>query len=262
VLGFASGGFGTAFKGFGFQNSVTEPKTFIVGSTPQTIVINDSSGDIQVHTGDTGRVDVQAIKHANGFGNPKNEQVSYNQSGDTITIDFENQGGSVDFDVTVPDNSNLRLETHSGDIDVEGVSGQILMSSGSGDITAANDTFSGSTSLTTGSGDINAKQIQLAGPATLRTGSGGITFDGTIAGPGNYQFTTGSGDIDATLSGSPAVTVNASTDSGSINTNVPTINVQNNDSDATASGSIGSSDGSAQLTLKTGSGDIHLNTEP
>lgn len=261
IFGFMSGGFGSAFRGFGFQNSVTEAKTFIVRNQP-TIIIKDLSGNIQVHTGDTRSVNVQAVKQADGFGNPKNEQVSYNQSGDTITIDFENRGGSVDFNVTVPSTSNLQLQTNSDSIDVEGVTGQISMSSDSGDITATNDTFSGSTSLTTGSGDINAKQDQLTGPTTLKTDSGDITFDGTITGNGNSQFTTGSGGIDATLSGSPAVTVNASTDSGSIDSNAPTVNVQNNDSGGTASGYIGSSNASTQLTLKTGSGDIHINTQP
>jgi len=270
ILGFMSGGFGSAFggrgspfdRGFGFHNTFTETKQFNVSNQP-TIVIHDVSGNIQVHTGgSSGSVTVQTIKQTDGFGNPNNEPVSYGQNGDTISIDFTGQGGSVDFNVTVPDNSNVKLLTNSGDIDVEGVSGQISMSTDSGDIRATNDAFSGSTSLTTRSGDIVAKQDLLNGSATLHTGSGDITFDGAINGSGNYQFTTGSGDIDATLQNGAALKVNAATDSGSIHSNVPTVSAQNNDSGGTATGYIGSPNTSTQLTLKTNNGSISLNSQP
>lgn len=272
ILGFMSGGFGSAFggksspfRGFGPQNSVTETRAFPLSSNQPTIIINDASGNIQVHSGDSsGGVTVQATKQADGFGNPNNEQVSYtpNADGSSLTIDFAGGGGSVDFDVTVPSNSNVQLQTNSGDITVDSISGQITMSTGSGDITATNDAFSGSTKLTTNSGDIIAKQDQLSGPTTLQTDSGGITFDGAINGSGNYQFTTGSGDINATLNSNTGLDVNASTNSGSITSGVPTVSVQNNDSGGTASGYIGSSNTSTQLTLKTNDGSINLNSQP
>jgi hypothetical protein len=241
IIGFMSGGFGSAFRGFGFQNSVAEPHTFTVSNNQPTIIINDASGNI-----------------------PKDEQVNYKQSpdGSSLTIDFTRGSGSVDFNVTVPDNSNVQLHTRSGNIDVEGVSGQISMSTGSGDITATNDTFSGSANLTTGSGEIVARQDQLNGPATLQTDSGNITFDGAINGNGNYQFTTGSGDIDATLNGNTPVKVNASTGNGSITSGIPTVPAQNSDSGSTASGYIGSPNTSTQLKLQTNDGSINLNSQP
>jgi DUF4097 and DUF4098 domain-containing protein YvlB len=213
-----------------------------VSNNQPTIIINDKSGNIQVRTGDSsGNVDVQAIKQSDGFGNPKNEQVSYNRSldGSTLTINFNDRGGSVDFNVTVPNNVNVQLKTSSGNVDVEGVSGQILMTTGSGNITATNDIFTGSTTLSTGSGD--------------------ITFDGGITGTGDYQFTTGNGEIDANLTSGTALDINASTDNGSINSQVSTVSVQNNDPGATASGHIGSPNNSTKLTLKTGEGSINLN---
>ena len=252
ILGLMSGGFGSAFReknlpfdggGFGFpQKSVTDTRNFAVGNQP-TIVINDASGDIQVHTGDTSGVTVHATKQAGGFGNPNNEQVSYLPSpdGNTITINT-GDSGSVNFDVTVPSTSNLNLKTNSGNIEVDGINGQISMS--------------------TGSGGITAKQDQLAGSAVLHTDSGDITFDGGITGSGDYQFTTGSGEIDANLNSSTALNVNASTDNGSITSNVQSVPVQNNDSGGTANGYIGSPNNSTKLTLKTGDGSINLNSTP
>jgi hypothetical protein len=248
IFGLMSGGFGSAFReknfpfdggGFGFpQKSVADTRTFATGTQP-TIVINDASGGIQVHTGDTSGVTVQTTKQIDGPGNPNREQVSYNQSGDTITINT-GQDGSADFNVTVPNNSNLQLHTNSGDIDVEGINGQISMS--------------------TGSGNIIARQDQLNGSSTLRTDSGNVTFDGGITGSGDYQFTSGSGNIDANLNSSTTVDVNASTDTGSITSNVQSVHVQNNDPGATASGYIGSPNNSTKLTLKTGDGPINLNS--
>lgn len=268
ILGLMSGGFGSVFGGrgfsfnkdFGFQNTSTETKTFAVSNNQPTIVINDVNGGIQVNKSDaSSSVTVQTTKQIDGPGNPNREQVSYNQSGNTITINFTGQDGSADFNVTVPNNSNLRLQTNSGDIDVEGITGQISMLTDSGHITATNDIFSGSSNLSTASGDITAKQDQLAGPAVLHTDSGKITFDGSITGSGDYQFTTGNGDINANLTSGTALDINAATDNGSINSQVSTVSVQNNDPGATASGHIGSPNNSTRLTLKTGEGSINLN---
>ena len=271
ILGLMSGGFGSAFRGrvvpfdgggFSFpQKSVADTHTYATGTQP-TIVINDANGNIQVNAGGgSSSVDVQATTQADGFGNPNKEQVSYNRSadGNTITINFTSQDGSTDFNVTVPNHSNLRLQTNSGDIDVEGINGQISMSTDSGNVTATNDILSGSSNLSTASGNITAKQDQLAGPAVLHTDSGNITFDGSINARGDYQFTTGSGDIDANLNSSTALDVNASTDNGSITSNIQSVPVHKNDPGATASGQIGSSNTAAKLTLKTSNGGINLN---
>ncbi|HEX6484268.1 MAG TPA: DUF4097 family beta strand repeat-containing protein [Ktedonobacteraceae bacterium] len=272
ILGLMSGGFGSVFprkgnpidRGFGFpQKAFTETRTFATGTQP-TIVINDASGDVQVHTADASSVTVQATKQTDGFGNPNNEQVSYIPSpdGNTLTINTNGGSGSVNFDVAVPSTSNLKLVTSSGNITVDGINGQISMSTGSGAVTATNDIFTGSATLSTGSGDITAKQDQLNGPATLQTGSGNITFDGGITGSGDYQFTTGSGDIDASFNSSTALDINASTDNGSITSNVQSVPAQNNDPGGTANGYIGSPHNSIKLTLKTGDGSINLNSTP
>ena len=273
ILGLMSGGFGSAFRGKDFpfdrgsgsQNTTTETRTFTVSNNQPTIVINDANGNIQVNAGGgSSSVDVQATTQADGFGNPNKGQVSYNQSpdGNTITIKFTSQDGSADFNVTVPNHSNLRLQTSSGDIDVEGINGQISMSTDSGNVTATNDILSGSSNLSTASGNITAKQDQLAGPAVLHTDSGNITFDGSINARGDYQFTTGSGNIDANLNSSTALDVNASTDNGSITSNIQSVPVHKNDPGATASGQIGSSNTAAKLTLKTSNGWINLNNTP
>jgi hypothetical protein len=262
IIGFMSGGFGSAFRGFGFQNSVTKTQAFIVSNNQPTIIINDASGNIQVHSGSSsGSVNVQTIKQANGFGNPNDEQVTYNKSpdGSSLKIDFTRGSGSVDFNVTVPDNSNVQLQTSSGNIDVEGVSGQMSLTTDSGEIHANNDTVSGNSTLTTRDGTIEMARDTLSGNPTINTSSGEITFGGSIDSTGTYQFKTDRGSIDVTLPENPGFHVDATTNSGSIDSEFPQVQAQDTASGGQAAHSdVGGSAPGAKIILDTNDGSINL----
>jgi Toastrack DUF4097 len=269
IIGFMSGGFGSAFggrgspfRGFGPQNSVTETRAFTVSNNQPTIIINDLSGNIQVHSGgSSGSVTVQAIKQADGFGNPNDEHVNYKPSpdGNTITINFSGQEGSVDFNVTVPDNSSVQLHTDSGNMDVEGVSGQMLLTTNSGNIHANGDTVSGNSTLTTQDGNIEMTHDMLSGNPTISTSSGDITFSGSIDSTGTYQIKTDNGSIDVTLPENPGFHVDATTNSGSIDSEFPQVHVQDTDSSGQAAHSdVGGSAPGARIILDTNDGSINL----
>lgn len=266
------------------QRSITEsfPVPALAAGTP-AIVINDTSGNIQVHAGNS--LSIQEVKKSGFFDDPNNIQVKENESGSTITLNVVTGGGflsseSVDFNITVPANVNLSLTTNSGDISVANASGSMALTTSSGNITTENDVFAGYANLTTTSGDIHStndtfnadatlsttsgdismKQDTLNGSATVHNTSGNIDFSGTLASsnPSNpsYQFTTGSGDINVSLAPDANVAVQAQTNSGSINADdFPSVNVQDQGPGSQASGSVGSPSG-ATLTLSTNSGDI------
>jgi hypothetical protein len=268
ILGFMSGGFGSAFGGRGSpfrvgpQNSVTEPQTFTVSNNQPTIIINDASGNIQVHSGNSsGSVNVQAVKQADGFGNPNDEHVTYNRSpdGSSLEIDFTGGRGSVDFNVTVPDNSNVKLQTNSGDIDVEGISGQMSLTTNSGDIHANDDAVSGNSTLTTQDGNIEMARDTLSGNPKINTSSGDITFGGSIDSSGTYQFKTNDGSIGVTLPENPGFHVDATTNSGSIDSEFPQVQVQDTNSGGHAAHSdVGGSIPGARIILDTNDGSINL----
>jgi hypothetical protein len=194
-LSLASGGF-RSMNGFG-NGHVVERQQYTVNGQP-TIVVNDTSGTIRVDVGGSGTgVTIQATKRGDFFGNPNDIKVDYSQSGNTINAGVpEGVPGSVDFEITVPQGSNLQLNTNSGDINVDGVSGQMTLTTNSGDIQMTSDSMTGTSKIVTNSGDIR--------------------FDGTIDTSGTYQFRSDSGSIDVSVPGSSVFHLDASTTSGSI----------------------------------------------
>lgn len=234
---FSRGGPRVAFPAPGGFNGVTESQSFSVGTLP-TLIINDPSGSIHIHTGSTSSVSVEAAKQ------DRNIQISYQQSGNAIDINADNskgffKSGSVDFDVTVPSNTNLQLQTDSGDIEVTAVNGQM--------------------SLATNSGDITAQQDSLTGQSMLKTNSGSVTYDGSIDTSGSYTFEANSGSVDVTLPTDAAFHVQASTNDGSIDADdfSTSVRVMQNNSGATASGDVGNAP-RATVILQTDSGSITL----
>src|SRR5713226_8353715 len=272
-----SGGF-RSFNGFDRGRGAIEPLQDFKVSGQSTIVINGTDGAIHVVAGNSNNdVTIQAVRQNNFFGDPNDTQVNYNRNGDTITANVQGNGpGSVDLTVTVPQGTSLQLKTGSGDINIDGFSGQMNLATNSGDIqtsndtlnsssittssgnvTAIQDTLSGTSTITTSSGDITAKQTALNGQEAVSTSSGDINIDGTIGKGGSYQFQTYNGSVNLTVPDTSAFLVDASTTSGSIHAeDFPGVNVQGNK----ASGDIGgnSQGQGTKVTINTGSGDIHL----
>jgi Putative adhesin len=244
LISLMSGGLGFPHTRFGNSPIEEKPIHYTVKGQP-TIVINDTDGAIHVVAGKSNNdVTIQAVRQNNFFGNPNDMQVKYDQNGNKISANVQESGpGSVDLNVTVPQGTNLQLKTDSGDINIDGVNGQMNLKTDSGNIHALNDTLSDSSSITTNSGDIN--------------------FAGTIGTSGSYQFQTDSGSVNLNGLGASEFHLVASTNSGSIN--VPGVSVQPNEPGpgSKASGDIGgnSQGQGATVTIATGSGDINLNQQ-
>jgi putative adhesin len=98
---------------------------------------------------------------------------------------------------------------------------------------------------------------------SLNTGSGNISFDGTFDTTGTTQFQTTNGDITVTVPSSSSFHLDASTNSGSISSDFPNVNVQNNTSGSgqSVNGVVGGGSQSQvpNVVIKSVSGDINLN---
>src|SRR6266566_2275612 len=239
IIAMTSGGF-RSFNGPSFdhnsvnpQQIVGKPIDYTVTGLP-TIVINDTNGNVTVTVGKSNTdVIIQPVNESNFSGNPNDIQSNITQNGNTINASVpDGQQSSVDFNVTVPQGTNLQLQTASGDITVTGVDGQMTLTTNDGSINASNDGLSGLSTMTT-------------------TNSGDINFNGTIDSRGTYQFQTNNGTVNVALPSTPAFHVDASTNSGSID--IP--GVQNTDSGTKASGNIGGSSQGTNVTIKSDSGD-------
>lgn len=231
----------------GFTSSTTDTRNFTVSANP-TVVINNDIGSIHVVAGGTSSaVTVLATRHAGFGGNVNDVQVSYNQSSadNTITINVNRStnssffnSSSVDFQVTVPSNTGLELNTNTGGLDVSGVSGRM--------------------SLMSNTGSVGARGGVLTSGSLLKSNTGSITFNGSISQTGSYQFMTNTGSVNVTLPASSVFHVDATTDTGSITSDFPGVNVQHpNFTGAVAHGDVGSSP-QATVTLSTNTGSIYL----
>jgi hypothetical protein len=213
------------------------------------------------------------------------------QAGNSIRIDYVNARDiSVDYEITVPADTTIRTHSGSGDQTIEGTRGNLDLQSGSGDVKLLRIT--GEIRLQTGSGNLRAREIagtirggagsgdiELeetgSGDVDLRTGSGNITArgvqgafraeagSGDITGEGTqtgtWEIRTGSGNVHVRLPLNAAFDANLSTSSGTLEVSPAiTMTVQGGVQEMRKEmvGKVGG--GGPLLTVRTGSGDIHI----
>ena len=209
-------------------------------SGPVDLEVLTRSGDITVRNGAAGTVSIHAKIRSGDFwfgGHKAQAQELQNnppirQTGNNIRIDYVNlRNISIDYEITVPENTAIRAHTGSGDQKIEGLKGNIDLESGSGDMQLARLTgemhfqtgsgnvrgrgLSGPARVKAGSGDIEIEEMGV-GDVDVRTGSGNITANGIN---GGFHAEAGSGDIHGR--GSPKNMWNVRTGSGNVNLSVP-----------------------------------------
>lgn len=250
------------------------------------LTLSSYSGPVTIRRGEPGVVTVNATKRTSGIGtNPEHIYVSTEQQGDTVNVSaradwnfFQFGLRSVNFEITVPPTCDIQLNTGSGQVSLQGTSGNIRARSGSGGIEANNlqgqielktgsgsiqgDNLQGTAQLQTGSGRITLYEIKgpvtaktgsgrieigrgsLARASRISTGSGSIDFEGTIDPRSNIDMHTGSGGIQLRLPANSAFILDARTGSGGVQNEF---------------GNRETGDGPrALLKLRTGSGGIRV----
>jgi len=258
------------------------------------------SGDITVRSGPAGSVVVRGKIFVSDrwlMGNRPadvseiEQHPPLRQEGNGIHIDYVNQRDiSIDYEITVPADANVRTRSGSGDLTMEGVHGNADLQSGSGDMRL--NQLSGEIRLQTGSGDVRAREISGplrggtgsgdveveetgSGDIDLRTGSGNITARGINGGfhgeagsgditaegtqTGAWEVRTGSGNVHVRLPANAAFDANLSTNSGSLDVDAPittTVQGRVQETRKTINGKVRG--GGPMLTVRTGSGDIHI----
>src|SRR6202140_1922453 len=208
---------------------------------PVDLEVLTRSGDITVRNGAAGTVSIHAKIHSGNswFGGDHKQEVQelqnnppIPQNGNSIRIDYVNLNNiSIDYEISVPENTAIRAHTGSGNQDVEGIKGNIDLESGSGDLKLAR--LTGELRFQTGSGNVRGRE--LSGPAKAKAGRGDIEIEETAAGDvdirtgsgnikvsginGGFHAEAGSGDIHG--EGSPKNMWNVRTGSGNVNLRVP-----------------------------------------
>lgn len=245
-----------------------------------TLDISTGSGYIHITPGSDNQVHIVGHVKANhgsfSMTSPEDrvrEVVDHppiEQIGNIIRVGKDNheiRNVSIDYDVTAPKNTELSASSGSGDLRIQSVGRNVKLNTGSGSIAA--DGLRGNISLGTGSGDIQAQQIEagdvkaetgsgsmhltgIQGALRAQTGSGDIEVQGQPT--GNWKLGTGSGSVTLTT-GSASYTLDASTGSGSVKSDVP-LTVEGSLERHHVTGKVNG--GGPLVRVETGSGSIHI----
>jgi DUF4097 and DUF4098 domain-containing protein YvlB len=226
--------------GIGPGESGTFDKTFPV-TGPVQLEINNGSGRVEVHSGQSGEVRVHAeftvwLSFFDNKGDHLSEIRNHppvDQQGNLIRV--ESRGDMfnhvrVEYTIYVPAETEVRANVGSGAIEVNDVQGPVNLRTGSGSIGAHR--IHGDAETKTGSGSIEL--IDIGTRATAETGSGGIELSHV---GGDIHATTGSGSIHMERTPARIVT-------------------------HTGSGSINISGAANDLRASSGSGSIHIDGNP
>ena len=252
----------TAYAAFAHTWAIFGPTTISVKSHP-TLVINSQQyaevdlPTISIHAGtDTSKMIFQVISPGNvslpwNFGIGGFQQYS---DSSVIILNGDPVGGRK-LDITVPADTDLKVTTNSANITVTGITGQMTFIANSGAITLTNCHVTGTSLLNDNTGGITVTQSILDGQVTLTNNQGSISFDSSFGSTGTYALVNNQGSIDVTFPQNATFHIDATTNSGSITSNNPRIQVQNKEIHV----DVGHPP-LALLSLKTNAGNITIHS--
>lgn len=274
-------------------------RTYTVNG-PASLEVLTRSGDVTVHAGPAGKISVTGKIHVEDrwFAGGRKDAVAeleknppIRQDGSSVRVDYVPYHEiSIDYEITAPADTTLRLETGSGnetaeglkaglhghsgsgDVRLDDVAGEVHVETGSGNITGRG--LAGSLDAHTGSGNIrieergsgdvradagsgNVEVSGVNGGARAETGSGNVKLEGTPT--GSWYVKSSSGNAEVRLPSNAAFDLEASTGSGNINIDHPlttTIQGRVQSPNQHISGKVRG--GGPMITVHTGSGDIRI----
>jgi DUF4097 and DUF4098 domain-containing protein YvlB len=270
-----------------------------------SVSVSNISGDIVVTAGSGDEVSIEAVKRSRR-GRASDVAIDINEAPSRVDIRTNYVGGnsdiSVDYAIAVPASASVEVHSVSGDVKVTGAQGLVRLESVSGNITVSGTprlerakSVSGDVTLTDAGGDgdmslgsvsgtIHAKGLKsrgvdvssVSGDVTLasvacerldaKSMSGDLGYEGTLARSGRYNLNSHSGTVRLVLANASGFVLDASTFSGSIDSDLPLTIGGNADrgrderrhgpNSHRVQGTFG--DGSAVITVRTFSGDIAI----
>lgn len=145
--------------------------------------------------------------------------------------------GRVEYDLQVPNDANVMIQTASGPVQVQGVDGDVSVDTDTGTVEVRGS--NGHVRVRTVGGPILLSDLKdgfveatsVGGPVTLNnvagrvvsvnTTGGAIGYSGDFGGDGHYSLTSHSGNIDVSLPASASVDLTARTVTGTVENDFP-----------------------------------------
>ena len=190
-----------------------------VAGKPEVIVTNTAPGSIEIRKKSKGEVVVDLDLRA-----PDDLDCDVSQEGNKVTVTCRAKvglwkwpshllgiGPRANILVSVPEEADLDLENSAGRIKVTGVKGMVTAESSAGAVVILD--CEGTVKARTRAGSMDLENVN--GTVRARSSAGSIRFSGVLS-KGESWFRTNLGSINLKLEGEPDLTVQASTDLGSI----------------------------------------------
>jgi len=162
------------------------------------IVIDADAGDVSIVGTDKQEVGIRVVAHGSEE-NLQRYKVNFSQDGNTVRVEghfrqkhflfFGSNSIEVHFDIEVPREFNLSMQTAGGNIIVQNIKGSVDGSTAGGDIELTK--LEGTVNLSTSGGNVTVKEG--IGDFVLETSGGNITGDDLN---GGIRFETSGGNID------------------------------------------------------------------
>lgn len=209
--------------------------------------VESANGYVVVQSADTTSVSVKAILRSRADTLEKAEErvdaIVFDMilNGNSLLLRYRSSDQTADvrkysgvsFEVTVPVQADVEVDTSNGAITIRGIEGQFSLDTSNGAIdlsdligVVAADTsngaidvngFNGVLNLETSNGAIDIDDVEAA--VNARTSNGRIDFSGILVGA-SHQLRTSNGAITVRVPLDAAITFDASTSIGSISTNL------------------------------------------
>jgi DUF4097 and DUF4098 domain-containing protein YvlB len=222
-------------------STVEESKTLKVDTgKPVTLKVANASGDVTVTGSDVDTVQVNVVKTAydssqsSADAEVKNIKYTIKQTGNAITLTYElpksmnfnNKVNTVDFEITVPSETAVEVDSSTGKVSVAGTKGNVDLKNSFGDVTVEN--IEGALSVSNNGGGIEATGIQAgsenidlnsdfgnislekanAGKITINSNSGKVSFKDVNA-TGDFYSKSGFGDTKYENGSAASVTIDS-----------------------------------------------------
>jgi DUF4097 and DUF4098 domain-containing protein YvlB len=210
---------------------------YTVGAAATFSLVNNS-GNVVIRPGTGRQLAVTATLQSDKV------EVDGRQSGNRVEIrthvlqKSSGNEGRVDYEVVVPADTNVTVDSADGRIRVENLHGDVNVDSESGDIELREitspsiqaQTVNGTITLenirearvqlTSVGGNIDLKTV--TGPlVSAKSTSGSIRYNGNFAGGGRYILANHSGEIEVTMPATASVDVNARSVKGTLENDFP-----------------------------------------
>jgi hypothetical protein len=180
-------------------------------------------------------------------------------SGNRLTVKIDkptnliHKSVSVSLNVQVPNQTDLKLITHNGSVEISDISGQLDATTHNGKVNC--ESISGTSTLETHNGSVTCNEI--SGNTKLKSHNGNVKafYASTAPSVCDISMVTHNGSIELKTPPNLSAKVDVSTHNGSIHTDLP-ITVSGKINKSELKGTIGAGEG--QLHLETHNGSIRI----